>query len=217
MNDPAERLDLEGPSGRLEACLTSPSIPSVARAVVAHPHPLYGGSMDNAVVLETERALLRSGVEVLRFNFRGVGSSEGRHDGGRGEREDLAAAFSHLASIEPTLPILLAGYSFGAAMTLLALDQAPKSVQGVLLLAPPLNHYDFDPLTRTVLPVEILWGEKDDLTPPADLRRLVDGGATLRDRRVEGAAHDLGTLGSPVGLRQALDGALARLVQASSS
>src|ERR1700674_3452332 len=110
---------LRGPAGRLEALLWAVpgredgAQPPLA-AVVCHPHPLFGGTLHNKVVYQTTKTLHRFGLPVLRFNFRGTGLSEGTHDEGRGEEEDVSAALDFLATEYPGAPILLAGFSFGS-------------------------------------------------------------------------------------------------------
>ena len=211
-----ENIRLLGPAGRLEAVLTGPVEPSI-RAVVAHPHPLYGGTMDNLVVMETERALLAADAEVMRFNFRGVGTSEGEHSHGTAERGDLLAALKLLADRQPGAPILLAGYSFGAAMCLALLSEdelSAEPISGLLLLAPPLTHYDFSPLATAELPLGLIHGEVDALTPADQVRSCLKGReGTTRHRRVDGAGHDLGTFGDASGLRAALADVLGWLVE----
>lgn len=108
---------LKGPAGRLEAMLwTAEKSAGEPRrvAVVCHPHPLFGGTMHNKVVFQLAKTLHLHGAPVLRFNFRGAGLSEGRHDKGRGETGDVQAAIEYLATEFPGKPILLAGFSFGA-------------------------------------------------------------------------------------------------------
>jgi alpha/beta superfamily hydrolase len=110
---------LPGPAGRLEAVLWAVpqrgdrAQPPLA-AVVCHPHPLFGGTMHNKVVYQTAKTIHRFGLPVLRFNFRGAGSSEGAHDEGRGEQDDVSAALDFLAAEYPGAPLLLAGFSFGS-------------------------------------------------------------------------------------------------------
>ena len=106
---------LRGQAGKIEAMLwTTPRANPCLAAVVCHPHPLFGGTMHNKVVFQAAKALHRHGVPVLRFNFRGAGLSEGIHDRGAGEREDVRVALDYLAEEFPGLPILLAGFSFGS-------------------------------------------------------------------------------------------------------
>jgi uncharacterized protein len=106
---------INGPAGRLEALLwTSPGDNPERVALICHPHPLFGGTLHNKVVFRVAKSLHAHGMPVLRFNFRGAGLSEGAHDNGRGERDDVAAALDYLAGEFPGRPILLAGFSFGA-------------------------------------------------------------------------------------------------------
>ena len=110
-----------GPTGRLEGLWKEPSGSRAGSAVFAHPHPLHGGTMHNKVVFRAARALSTAGYGVLRFNFRGVGLSDGRFDSGRGETDDYRAALDE-AERRGGLPIAAGGFSFGAAMGLKAID-----------------------------------------------------------------------------------------------
>jgi alpha/beta superfamily hydrolase len=124
-----ESLSLAGPAGRLEALLEEPEDgePRMA-AVVCHPHPLFGGTMHNKVVYRLARGLRRSGIVVLRFNFRGVGGSEGEHAHLEGEIEDARAALAWLRERYPALPYALAGFSFGSrVITRLGCEEAGAS------------------------------------------------------------------------------------------
>ena len=112
-------LFLEGPAGRLEALLNAGSPTASHAAVVCHPHPLYGGTLHNKVVFHTMKALNHFGFPVLRFNFRGAGLSEGEHAHGSGEMDDVRAALDWI-ECEYTMPIIFAGFSFGAAVGLQA-------------------------------------------------------------------------------------------------
>src|SRR5690349_18353795 len=112
---------LEGPAGRLEAILWTPSTAlhrAPLAALVCHPHPLFGGTMHNKVVYQAAKSLDAFGLPVLRFNFRGAGLSAGEHDRGNGEREDGRAALDFLAADFPETPLLLAGFSFGCGVGL---------------------------------------------------------------------------------------------------
>jgi hypothetical protein len=112
MRAATRRETVRGPAGRIECAVDEPSGPGRGIALIAHPHPLFGGTLDNKVVQTLARALVELGYVAWRPNFRGVGASEGAHDGGRGEVEDLAAVLAHAGAEHP----VLAGFSFGAAM-----------------------------------------------------------------------------------------------------
>jgi alpha/beta superfamily hydrolase len=116
----SETFDIAGPAGRLEAILMHPEGEPRAAAVVCHAHPLHGGVMHFKVVFRAAKALQAEGVAALRFNFRGVGRSEGRHDEGRGEQDDVRAALDEAARRFPTLPLLAGGFSFGSSMAVRA-------------------------------------------------------------------------------------------------
>lgn len=132
--------------------------------VVCHPHPLYGGSMHNAVVKELCRALEEEGVIALRFNFRGVGASEGVYQEGVGERLDVIAALDFLSSMNTHHPEALgvAGYSFGAYVLAHAASQDPR-VEALALISPPFTMYSFEPLEFCRKPKLIVWGRRDEL------------------------------------------------------
>jgi uncharacterized protein len=120
MNSQTEKLSLTGPAGELEVARDLPVGAVRGSAIIAHPHPLFGGTMDNKVVQTMARAFVQSGYAALRFNFRGVGASAGVHDEGRGEAQDLLHVLAQLA---PTGPVCLAGFSFGAFVVTHALAQ----------------------------------------------------------------------------------------------
>ena len=129
----SETFDLAGPAGRLEAILMRPDGAPRAAAVVCHAHPLHGGVMHFKVVFRAAKALQAEGVAALRFNFRGVGRSEGRHDEGRGEQDDVRAALGEVERRFPGLPLLAGGFSFGSSMALLAgcLDPRVRALFGL--------------------------------------------------------------------------------------
>ncbi|MGH9467365.1 MAG: alpha/beta hydrolase [Terriglobales bacterium] len=129
---------LAGPAGPLEYILNEPTAAGSSRAaIVMHPHPLYRGTMHTRIVFHTAKTLAGMGLPTLRFNFRGVGQSAGQYDHGRGELDDLRAAIGFLRESFP-LPLLLAGFSFGATLTakFLAEEARPDIVQAVLLGLP---------------------------------------------------------------------------------
>jgi alpha/beta superfamily hydrolase len=127
------RATIEGAAGVIEIAYSIPAHP-VAVAVVAHPHPLFGGTMDNKVVTTVARAYSDAGAATFRFNFRGVGESEGRHDEGRGETDDLLEVAAHAARAVGDLPLWLAGFSFGGGVALRASGRV--DFERLVLVAP---------------------------------------------------------------------------------
>ena len=119
----AARALLDGAAGKIEVVASLPDAPR-AIAVIAHPHPLFGGTMDNKVVTTLARAFVESGAATFRFNFRGVGGSEGAHDEGRGETEDMLRVIDHARTTIGALPVKLAGFSFGGAVATRASGEA---------------------------------------------------------------------------------------------
>ena len=128
-----ERVMLEGAAGKIEVAASFPEAPR-AVAVIAHPHPLFGGTMDNKVVTTLARAFVESGAATFRFNFRGVGASEGAHDEGRGETEDMLRVIEHARSAAGAAPLWLAGFSFGGAVATRA--SATADFAQLVLVAP---------------------------------------------------------------------------------
>jgi uncharacterized protein len=170
-------LFLTGPAGRLEALLNAGSPDATHAAVVCHPHPLYGGTLHNKVVFHTMKALNGCGFPVLRFNFRGTGLSDGEHTGGIGEVEDVRAALDWLEH-EFTLPIIFAGFSFGAAVGLRAACPDPRVTALIALGLPvtPLDDrvYDFEFLRSCAKPKLFVSGSRDQFGPLGKLEALFD-------------------------------------------
>jgi hypothetical protein len=154
---------LEGPAGRLEAILWTPSdaAHSPLAAVVCHPHPRFGGTMHNKVVYNTAKALDALGIPVLRFNFRGAGLSAGEHDRGAGEQEDVRAAIDFLSVEFPGIPVLLAGFSFGAWVGVRVGCEHPR-VSHLIGLGIPVNSTDFSFLRQCHKPKLFVHGGKDE-------------------------------------------------------
>ncbi|MEX2246009.1 MAG: alpha/beta fold hydrolase [Dehalococcoidia bacterium] len=152
----------------LEATVHDADAPLLA-AVVLHPHPQYGGDMDNLVVLEVCSWLAGASASTLRFNFRGAGGSEGAFDGGIGERDDALSALRTLRERAPGVPVLLVGYSFGALVAAAAAGES--GCDGLVLVSPPVAYAALPPLPD-LLPVLIITGDRDPIAPPDSLRRL---------------------------------------------
>jgi alpha/beta superfamily hydrolase len=185
-----ETFDIAGPAGRLEAILMFPDGEPVAAAVVCHAHPLQGGIMHFKVVFRAAKALQREGVAALRFNFRGVGTSEGTHDQGRGEQDDVKAALGEMARRFPGRPLVVGGFSFGSsmAMRVAATDARPRAVFALGFPAAMMTDTSFVPSVRA--PRLFVQGEDDTIGPPAVLRTLVEPLAPPRELVViEGADH----------------------------
>ena len=184
-------------------------VPSSARGgiVMCHPHPLYGGDMDNPVVVRIAEVCGDLGFATLRFNFRGVGRSAGTHDGGAGEQRDVEAALAHLAGLAGTgRPLALAGYSFGATVAA-ALAPRHAGLAGLALVAPPLARLDngvFTALAAFGERLLLVAGTHDEICPVDALTRLGEAlpGATLDV--IDGADHfffsKLFPLGEAVGV-----------------
>ena len=152
-------VTIEGPAGRLEALFWARENPPLA-AVVCHPHPLFGGTMHNKVVYHAAKTLHAHGLAVLRFNFRGVGLSEGSHDAGRGETGDVSASLNYLAAEFPGTPLLVAGFSFGAAVGLLS-GCADSRVTEMIGLGLPVDNVDARYLKSCKKPKLLIQGSQD--------------------------------------------------------
>ena len=173
---------LPGPAGRLETILWSTAEQAEGErppltAVVCHPHPLFGGTMHNKVVYQTAKTIHRFGLPVVRFNFRGVGLSEGAHDKGAGEADDVLAVLDFLAEEFPGAPLLVAGFSFGSWVGLRAGCGDPR-VRELIGLGLPVGDLDgrsFSYLDHCDKPKLLVSGEFDRFGPPKKLRAMVDG------------------------------------------
>jgi uncharacterized protein len=164
--------DLKGPAGRLEALLDAPAASTPVRAAVvfAHPHPQFGGTMHTKAVYQGAKALTRIGCAVLRFNFRGVGASDGTFDRGDGEKEDFRAALDYMAAQYPGRPLWAAGFSFGSWIAL-EVGAADDRVSVLIGIAPPVassgsgQEYDFSNTLASDKPKFFVQGEADELCP----------------------------------------------------
>ena len=186
-------LFLDGPAGRLEALLNTGVERATHAGLVCHPHPLYGGTLHNKVVFHTMKALNNFGYPVLRFNFRGAGLSQGEHDIGIGEVDDVRTALDWVDR-EFHLPMIFAGFSFGAAVGL-GVACADARVRAVIGLGLPVDAiddrvYDFEFLRDCMKPKLFMSGDRDQFGPRAKLQRLVEAFPEPKKLVVvEGADH----------------------------
>ena len=185
--------EIQGPAGRLEALLEAPVLslgqPVRAAVVFAHPLPIEGGTMHTKAVYRATKALARIGCAVLRFNFRGVGSSEGTWDDGPGEIADFRAALDVMAAQYPDTELWTAGFSFGSwvALTVGATDDRVRVLIGI---APPLDRYDFSVIAKSTKPKFFIQGEFDEICP---LKRMYEFYSQAPEPKelvvIDGASH----------------------------
>jgi len=203
--------EISGPAGRLEALLDEPAASRRvgadglletshatglrAAVVFAHPHTEYGGTMHTKVVYQAAKALSRIGCAVLRFNFRGAGTSAGRFSDGPGEMDDCRAALDFMGDRYPGAKLWTAGMSFGSFIALTVGVGDPR-VSTLIGIAPPLSRYDFEPVARSPKAKFFVQGERDELCPLKDLREfyarcaepkelvIIDGADHLFDGKV---------------------------------
>ena len=185
-----QRIAVQVPGGpRLEAAAAVPRTP-VGGLVMCHPHPLYGGDMDNPVVIRAVEVAQAAELATLRFNFRGAGASGGAHDRGAGEQDDVRAALAALAGLLPGgQPCALAGYSFGAWVSAqVAMSGAPSGLAALGLVAPPLGMLDWgfaQPAPHTLL----VAGSRDSYCPLDALERLAERLPDAERVVIDGADH----------------------------
>ena len=161
-------MDFDGPAGRLEGILSVPERPRFA-AIVCHPHPLFGGTMHNHATFRLARALAAQGGATLRFQFRGVGRSEGTFDEARGEVDDAAAALQELARHAPDAPLWATGFSFGARVAL-ALTARTPAIRAALVIGVAVRTFDHGFARSLSVPVAAVQGEHDEFGSPAEVR-----------------------------------------------
>ena len=165
------RLSIPGPTGALE-CIASGLADARAIAVICHPHSLHGGSLDNKVVVMVERALRECGAATVRFNFRGVGASDGRYDDGIGEGDDLAAVVALAHSWSPGLPLWLAGFSFGSFVSTRVADVLDASL--LISVAPAVGRFEFAHLARPRCRWIVAMGDADEVVGPAQVHAYLE-------------------------------------------
>jgi uncharacterized protein len=169
MNSNTQTLLIDGPAGAIELAIDEPQGAFRGVAVVAHPHPLFGGSLSNKVVQTLARAFVQQGWRTVRFNFRGVGRSAGEHDHGKGELDDLLAV---IAAQAPSGPLCLAGFSFGAFVTSHAVARlhTQRPLERVVLVGTAASRFDVAPIAQELhARTLVIHGEADDTVPLASV------------------------------------------------
>ena len=157
-----------GPAGNIEVLTTTPEKnPPRASVIICHPHPLYGGTMHNKVVSTLARAFNNLGLRTLRFNFRGIGKSEGVHDEGKGEAADVITLANWFKTLFPNDELWLAGFSFGGFIVASVATQYP--VAQLISVAPQASRFLSPPLPPVTCPWLIIQGENDEVVPPQEL------------------------------------------------
>ena len=155
---------IPGPTGKLEAIISEPSVPFTKAIVICHPNPLFAGTMHNKVAHTIARAAAKLNYLTVRFNFRGVGKSEGTHDYGKGETEDTLAVMQWVQENFKDISLSLAGFSFGGFVAANAASRMP--VETLITVAPSAENFDFNQLGPINCPWLIIQGEADEIIPP---------------------------------------------------
>jgi alpha/beta superfamily hydrolase len=185
---------INGPEGRIEARYLPAKEPNAPIALILHPHPQHGGTMNNKVVYTLYHAFAQRGFACLRFNFRGVGRSQGTFSRGEGELSDAATALDWLQSYnEDSSQCWVAGFSFGAWIGMQLLMRRPE-IDSFISVAPPANMFDFSFLAPCPSSGLVLRGDKDDVVPPSAVDKLIDKlrqqkGITIDLETISGANH----------------------------
>ena len=183
-----------GPEGRLEGRYQKGRGDNPPIALILHPHPLFGGTMNNRATYELYHLFARKGFSVLRFNFRGVGRSQGEYDQGQGELADAATALDHLQSMNANAPFAwVGGFSFGSWISMQLLMRRPE-IAGFISVSAAANLYDFSFLAPCPSSGIVVHGELDKICPPEETRAMVERTRTQKGRKiefdvVEGADH----------------------------
>ena len=187
-------VNISGPSGRLEGRFHPQKNANAPVAIILHPHPKFGGTMNNRVVYNLHYCFFNLGFSCLRFNFRGVGKSEGEFDDGLGELADAASALDFLQANSPNSSgCWVVGFSFGSWIGMQLLMRRPE-ISGFISVSPPANTYDFSFLAPCPSSGLIINGSLDRLVPPSDIKNLSDRlklqkGIKVSHKEVEGADH----------------------------
>ncbi|HYE51623.1 MAG TPA: alpha/beta hydrolase [Azospirillaceae bacterium] len=212
---------INGPAGRIEGRYAHSKAPNAPIALLLHPHPQHGGTMNNKVVYTLFHAFSKRGFSCLRFNFRGVGRSQGTYDRGEGELSDAASALDWLQTYNPNASACwIGGFSFGSWIGMQLLMRRPE-IDGFITVAPPANAFDFSFLAPCPASGLIVHGDRDEHVPETSVTRLVNKLSNQKDikidyRKVEGANHFFANQADALGLivEDYLDNALGSRVVA---
>jgi len=183
-----------GPAGRIEGRFQPAKAKNGPIAIILHPHPQFGGTMNNAITYQLFYMFAKRGFAVLRFNFRGVGRSQGEFDHGEGELSDAASALDWVQTVHPDARACwVAGFSFGAWIGMQLLMRRPE-IEGFISIAPQANLYDFSFLAPCPSSGLIIHGDQDKVAPPKDVQTLVDKlktqkGIVVEQQIMAGANH----------------------------
>lgn len=162
-----------GPDGRLEGRYSHSKKPNAPIALLLHPHPQHGGTMNNKVIYSLYQTFVRRGFSTLRFNFRGVGRSQGKFDSGHGEMSDAASALDWMQAHNPNARLCwIAGFSFGAWIGMQLMMRRPE-INGFISVSPPASLHDFSFLAPCPASGMIIHGDKDDVIPMSSVEKLV--------------------------------------------
>jgi hypothetical protein len=179
-----------GPAGRIEGRYAEPPRENAPMALILHSHPRAGGSMQDRLTVQLFQIFQRFGFSVLRFNFRGLGRSQGVFDNGMGELSDAASALDYLQSLNPNAEqCWVAGHSFGAWIGLQLLMRRPE-INGFIACATPANHYDLSFLAPCPASGLMVYGTRDQVAPPTDVERVVAKIRTQKNIKVDAQAID---------------------------
>ncbi|KNH09961.1 Alpha/beta hydrolase [Candidatus Burkholderia brachyanthoides] len=167
MNAQTEKFHIDGPVGRIECALDKPDGAPRGIALVAHPHPLFGGTMDNKVAQTLARTFVQLGYTTYRSNFRGVGETQGKHDNGMGEQDDLLALIDHMRAQpdQADVPLVLAGFSFGTFVlshVAKRMPEAGKAIERMAFVGTAASRWEVAPVPENTL---LIHGEVDDTVP----------------------------------------------------
>jgi alpha/beta superfamily hydrolase len=184
----SDKRFVNGPAGQIQVRVMEPASESRALAIICHPHPLHGGTLDNKIVHQLAKSFVDLGAVSVRFNFRGVGQSDGEYDEGRGEKADLLAVVEWVRQHWPGLPLWLAGFSFGG---FIALDAA-QSLQPdwLVTVAPAVNYFPDQPASLSGINWLLIYGDADDIVPWSGVEAWLGRQALAPETVcVEGAGH----------------------------